>query len=256
MELRNAHERDSRIHLDEPSHKYTIDGDGASNYLSVTTWVHTHFKRFDADAIITKMMNSPHWESNKYFGKTRDEIKKIWRTTGTNAASAGTKMHHDIENYYNGLPVSNNSKEYSQFLEFVQAYPFKPFRTEWIIFDEEVKLAGAIDMVYILPDGTLMIYDWKRSKGIVRNTPYETYSMTERIQHLPDTNFWHYTLQLNTYKAILERKYNKVVTKLCLVCLYPEQDTFKLFEVPFLEEEMNELFQLRIQELNNINISP
>ena len=243
LSRKHTHPRDLRIQFDEPTHKYTIDGD--TDYMSVTTWVHTHFKAFDADSIITKMFNSPKWEKNKYFGKTREEIKEIWKSSGSNAASAGTHLHNDIEKYYNQIPVKNNSKEYSQFLDFTQTYPFEPFRTEWIIFDEELKLAGAIDMVYILPDDTLMIYDWKRSKGKIKNTSYETYSITDCINHLPDTNFWHYALQLNTYKAILERNYGKTVSKLCLVCLYPEQDTFKLYDVPFLEEEMNELFKLR-----------
>ena len=100
-------------------------------------------------------------------------------------------------------------------------------------------------MVYENEDGTLMIYDWKRSKGIVKNKRFEEYSTTECINHLPDTNFWHYSLQLNTYKAILERNYNKKVTKLCLVCLYPGQETYKLFEVPDLSEEIDMLFDLR-----------
>lgn len=251
LSLKNAHPRDDRIQFDEPSHKYTIDGD--TTYVSVTTWVHTHFNSFDADAIITKMFHSPKWEQNKYFGKTREEIKEIWRTSGANAASAGTQLHNDIEKYYNGEQVFNSSKEYKQFLDFTQTYSLQPFRTEWIIFDEELKLAGAIDMVYISPDGTLMIYDWKRSKGIIRNTPYEKYSLTSCIHHLPDTNFWHYSLQLNTYKSILERNYNTTISKLCLVCLYPEQDTFRIYDVPFLEEEMESLFELRKSQINGIN---
>ena len=44
------HERDSHIHFDEGPHIYTIDGD--SDYMSVTTWNHSHFAHFDPDAII------------------------------------------------------------------------------------------------------------------------------------------------------------------------------------------------------------
>ena len=39
------HERDSHIHFDEGPHIYTIDGD--SDYMSVTTWNHSHFEKFD-----------------------------------------------------------------------------------------------------------------------------------------------------------------------------------------------------------------
>ena len=52
------HERDSHIHFDEGPHIYTIDGD--SDYMSVTTWNHSHFAHFDPDAIIEKMMNGLH----------------------------------------------------------------------------------------------------------------------------------------------------------------------------------------------------
>ena len=47
---KNAHPRDSHILFDEGPHIYTIDGD--SDYLSVTTWNHSHFPHFDSDKII------------------------------------------------------------------------------------------------------------------------------------------------------------------------------------------------------------
>lgn len=243
----NPHPRDDHIQFDEPTHTYTIDD--SSDYVSVTTWNHSHFKHFDADKVIDNMMSGRNWHNSKYFGQSREEIKAGWEKNRDEAATAGTKMHYDIECYYNGLEVSNNSDEYRQFQKYLEDHPFKPYRTEWTVWDRELKLAGSIDMVYENDDGTLMIYDWKRSKGIVRNKRFEEYSTTECIDHLPDTNFWHYSLQLNTYKAILERNYNKKVTKLCLVCLYPGQDTYKLFEVPDLTEEIDMLFALRKTQL-------
>ena len=60
--LQNTHARDKDISFDEVPHIYTILGD--SNYTSVTTWVHTHFKKFDADKIIGKMMKSKKWPSS------------------------------------------------------------------------------------------------------------------------------------------------------------------------------------------------
>jgi hypothetical protein len=66
---------------------------------------------------------------------------------------------------------------------------------------------------------------------------------TACIQHLPDTNFWHYSLQLNMYKMILETKYNKKVVGLFLVCLHPDNvyKKYDRIEVPFLEKEMKDL---------------
>lgn len=243
----NPHPRDEHIQFDESTHTYTIDS--KSDYVSVTTWNHSHFKHFDADKVIDNMMASKNWTNSKYYGQSKEEIKTGWEKNRDEAASAGTKLHYDIECYYNGVEVTNNSEEYRQFLKYLEDHLFRPYRTEWTVWDKELKLAGSIDMVYENEDGTLMIYDWKRSKGIVRNKRFEEYSTTECINHLPDTNFWHYSLQLNTYKAILERNYGKRVTKLCLVCLYPGQGTYRLFEVPDLTEEIDMLFDLRKTQL-------
>jgi hypothetical protein len=67
------------------------------------------------------------------------------------------------------------------------------------------------------------------------------------VRHLPDTNFWHYALQLNTYKTIIEDKYGAKVVGLCLVCLHPDNanGTYQIIEVPFLEKEIADLFEYR-----------
>jgi hypothetical protein len=111
-------------------------------------------------------------------------------------------------------------------------------------------------MVYENPDGTLRIYDWKRCKDIIKENQYGATSTTECIAHLPDTNFWHYSLQLNTYKTILEQKYGKKVTELCLVALHPNNDNYKLIPVPFMEKELADLFEYRRQMLLAKVITP
>ena len=45
----------------------------------------------------------------------------------------------------------------------------EPYRTEWMVWDDELKFAGSIDMTYVNEDGTIDIYDWKRSVGIKNN---------------------------------------------------------------------------------------
>ena len=105
----NKHPLDDHIKFDEGPHIYTIDGD--SNFTSVTTWIHKHFSKFDADKIIHNMMNGKNWETSKYYGMTKYQIKKLWRDNGKQASSAGTKMHQDIEDFYNNLNPKNDSIE-------------------------------------------------------------------------------------------------------------------------------------------------
>jgi hypothetical protein len=49
----NAHERDPFIEFDPVPHVYTVRGEGG--YTSVTTFVHSHFEHFDAEAYIIRM---------------------------------------------------------------------------------------------------------------------------------------------------------------------------------------------------------
>ena len=262
---KNKHERDLNITFDAGPHVYFIKDMEDQQFLSVTKWNHSHFAEFDADAIIVNMMKGKGWSKSKYFGKTPEEIKAEWNKGRDEAASAGTNLHYQIECYYNCVEGQNGieeqygieensieySIEYSYFKNFVAACPgLKPYRTEWMIYHEDLLLAGSIDMVFENEeDGTLMIYDWKRAKDIVKTTSFMKYSTTECISHIPDTNFWHYALQLNTYKTILEQKYGKIVTKLCLVCLHPNKSNFQVIPVPILKDEMESLFDLRKKQL-------
>ena len=246
---KNAHNRDSHIKFDEGPHIYHIDGD--SNFTSVTTWNHSHFEKFNADAIIKNMMKGKNWKKSKYYGMTAEQIKSQWSENGKNASEAGTKMHYDIECFYNNMKVKNPSVEYDYFLRFhKQHINLEPYRTEWMIYNKELKLAGSIDMIFKNEDGSLSIYDWKRCKNIKKDNPWQS-AKTECIEHLPDTNFWHYSLQLNTYKAMLESKYDVKVKDLYLVCLHPENksNTYEKIKVPILKKEIKSLFELRKSQL-------
>jgi ATP-dependent exoDNAse (exonuclease V) beta subunit len=157
------------------------------------------------------------------------------------------------DNYIKNNKNIDDPIEWEYFIQFVKDHPhLKPYRTEWMIFDEDLKLAGSIDMIYENEDGILSIYDWKRSKEITKINNWNQYATNPLISHMPDTNFWHYALQLNTYKTILERKYGKKIKELYLVRLHPntQDNTYELLEVPILEKEMNDLFEERKKEVS------
>jgi ATP-dependent exoDNAse (exonuclease V) beta subunit len=235
LSQKNNHERDSHILFFEDGHKYSIDGD--TTYTSVTTWLKRFFRPFNADFIIDKMMQSSKWPQNKYYPMTKQEIKDLWRQSGNEAAKLGTEMHKSIEDYYNGTEITSESFEMKCFRDFVQDHPLTPYRTEWLVYDTELKLAGSIDMIFINEDGTLSIYDWKRCKSIELESEYRKFALPP-IQTVPDTNYWHYAIQLNTYKMILERNYGFKVKELVLICIHPELNTtYVKLSVPFMDME-------------------
>ena len=274
LSSRNSHPRDENIQFQEKGHKYTILSEPDVNYTSVTTWNHTHFEQFDPDKIIDTMMKSKGWkEGHKYWGLTKEQIKNQWNTNRDSVSGAGTNLHFEIEcflnndilcpNYtnkelYENYMINNKTThelrplEWQYFIKFIGDYSdLKPFRTEWLIYDEDVKISGSIDMVYENSDGTLSIYDWKRCKNITRINNFNKFGLSAPVCHLPDSNFWHYALQLNTYKVILEKNYNKKIKELFLVRLHPdsEEKTYELIQLPDLSVEINELFLERKKQL-------
>jgi hypothetical protein len=275
LSARNSHNRDSNIQFFEVGHKYEILNEPGVKYTSVTTWNHSFFTEFDADNIITNMMKGKGWkEGHKYWGLNAEQIKSLWNSNRDSVAGAGTDLHFEIECFNNNkrfkIPYTNKqlyemyiskngekllSKplEWQYFINFVKDHPdLKPYRTEWLVYNEDVKISGSIDMVYENDDGTLSIYDWKRSKNITRINNYNRFALPPQICHIPDSNFWHYALQLNTYKAILESKYGKKIRDLFLVRLHPEAEerNYELIMVPDLSVEIRDLF---VERKTNIN---
>ena len=279
LSRRNSHPRDSDIQFFEEDHKYIILSEPDVKYTSVTTWNHSHFPKFEADSIIDNMMKSKGWkEGHKYWGLTPEQIKGQWNTNKDAVAGAGTDLHFEIECFNNNnrlssgytnkelyqLYMSDNNLthdskaiEWRYFINFVRDNPdLKPYRTEWTVYNDDVKISGSIDMIYENPDGTLSIYDWKRAKLITRINNFNKFALPPQICHLPDSNFWHYALQLNTYKAIIEQKYGKVVKHLFLVRLHPdaEEKNYELIELPDLSTEIKDLFMERKKQLTNETI--
>jgi ATP-dependent exoDNAse (exonuclease V) beta subunit len=242
---KNTHPRDANIQFKEENHEYTVNGE--KGYTSVTTFVHKHFPHFDNEGIINKILSSNRMTTDpsyKYYGMNKQQILADWETNRNSAAEAGTKLHYDIECYFNSNPQQNDSVEYGYFKEFVKDFPeLTPYRTEWTVYYEEYRISGSIDMVFENPDGTVQIYDWKRTKGLEYEAFDNKRAVTPCISHIPDTNFWHYSIQLNMYKRILEVKYGKVVTGLYLVCLHPlnSPKTYERVQVPFLDNDISQL---------------
>ncbi|NBP65597.1 MAG: hypothetical protein EBU66_13180, partial [Bacteroidetes bacterium] len=100
----------------------------------------------------------------------------------------------------------------------------------------------------------LVIYDWKRCREITKTNSANKFATHPAIEHLPDTNYWHYALQLNIYKYILQTKYEKNVTDLYLVVLHPEAQTYKRIKLPDLQTEVSELFQERITRFGSSGV--
>jgi len=245
LQDKNCHPRDRFVSFQDENHEYTVHS--SKDYISVTTFVHTCFPVFNSDEVIDKMMTSSRWTSSKYFGKTKEAIQQEWEEKKNKSCEAGTMMHKSIEDFYNNIPCSStmtSTKEYQLFMDFhsmIQKEGLQAYRTEWLVYDESVRIAGSIDMVYQNSSTKeFYIYDWKRVEELKEDNKYQ--KGLHLLNDIPDTNFWHYSLQLNFYKYILEKCYDIHISGMFLVCLHPNNDTFIRRKVPDLQTRVECLF--------------
>jgi hypothetical protein len=252
LSFRNRHPRDDCIVFDEPTHVYTVNG-SSKGVISCTKFLHEFFPHFDADATIRKMMRSPKWPQSKWFGKTAAEIKKEWNDNGAAASTAGTAMHLAIEQFLHGHPeiiepATLDTVEWKYFQNFWEDVKddLVPYRSEWEVWSEEHKLAGSIDMIfYRKSDDSYVIYDWKRSKEIKKENGFG--NGFGPAAHLPDCNYWHYTLQLNVYRWFLETFYGLRISDMYLIILHPDNKNYKRFRLNRLDDEVAGMLDCRLR---------
>ncbi len=252
LTVTNRHPRDDSIVFDEPTHTYTVNGT-YEGWTSCTGFIHDFFPHFNPDAVIAKMMASPKWPQNKYYGMTAEQIKKLWNDNGAAASGAGTAMHLAIEQFMHGHPEVIDpaiypTPEWRYFEHFWKdmAGDLVPYRSEWEVWSEEHKLAGSIDMVfYRKSDDSYVIYDWKRSKEI-KMEAFGDESGYGPVSHLPNVNYWHYTLQLNIYRWFLETFYGLRISDMYLIILHPDNKNYKRFRLNRLEEEVHGMLACRL----------
>lgn len=261
---RYPHPRDSRIRFREEDHVYHVQYMGRKDWLqgeSTSAMYKSYFGKFDADAVIQKMMNSKNWSSSFYFGMNPQQIKDYWNKN----RDLGTDLHLCIENYYNRLPQDAktlNTPSYEQFKQFSEVHELEPFRTEMILWtDVYHKVCGTIDMLFLSKnwksvdkDGNnvlhLTMFDWKRSKQIRKWNRSRGIGI---CSDLMDTNLSHYSLQQNIYKYILERWYapwtvkgvtfqKVVVDSMSLLVMHPTKKQAEKIVIEDLQEVVDRMF--------------
>ena len=247
MTLRALHDRDTRITFDPEVHKYYIDDQGG--YTSVTETLKRYFPPFDKDNIIGILLRG------KEKGSTYQAIAAKWKA----AADFGTLVHNCIENWllttiwpqacdvHTDQTIAANVEickaQFMNFWTYLNTLHggIANFRPEIRIFDEVAKIAGSVDLLIEFNDGSLEIIDWKCIPTLRVDDDWGRYGY-EPFGKYPDTNYWHYVVQLNTYMHILETHYGLTITGLNLVQFHPILDTWKMTHVPKIHDDIKIAF--------------
>lgn len=257
----HAHPRDRHIVFDDEPHDYYIRG-SKDGWTSVTTFIHHFFKPFQGRLIATRMVRSRHWPTAEKYAQYRpllvdaktqkkrtqkemvQAVLDSWDANGKDASEKGTRLHQNIEFFYNDVEVADSTPEYQHhFMDFAavaQILKLKPFRTEWTIYGETEMICGSIDMIMQDADGKLHMFDWKRSKAI----RFKGYGKGLNVcAHLQDCNFTHYSLQLNLYTFLLEKYYDVQISSMAIVVFHPNNPTFQLHNITRMSAQIQKMIE-------------
>lgn len=255
IEVNNAF---SDIFFEEVPHKYT-DSLG-TNYISVTTFVGKFEPEKDWDLIAANAIKKN--KDGKYTGKTIEDLRAEWKYAGDYACALGTMVHSVMELGWQNKEFYPDERIFKNFPGMEEDFKFRklkaksilktlkqtyvPLKNEFIVYDTDWKLCGTIDfLAYNKEKDCISILDWKTNKKWDYNNKYQ--KMVGPFSHMDDCNINHYELQLNTYKAILEKHTNIKIGEMRLVQI-PNAEA-KISE----EHVCSDLQNIIIPYLNEIN---
>jgi ATP-dependent exoDNAse (exonuclease V) beta subunit len=210
QQYRTALDKFKHIQFTPETHTYLIDGALAE---SVTSVLKKYLKPFERD----------YWANIKanQAGVSIEDILSKWEYNAKFAQIKGTLVHEFIEYRLTNrdfvYPEELILKEFgfdpiqtpfNQIVEVVEKFlvdienKMYPVASELIIGDTEYLIGGTIDQLfYNKKSASLEIWDWKTNKEIKLESRYFHLAP---LQHVPDTELHHYSLQLALYKRILE----------------------------------------------------
>ena len=244
------YEQDAYIDFEPYEHIYIYNG--RQRLLPVSSLVGYFFESFNALAAAERKCQN--------YSIPVEESLDQWDRIGTMASEVGTFMHAQTESYfrdgtfetiypfcYNGeTEAISLEKEKQYFLQFVSDYAIRPYRQEWPVYDLALNVAGTIDLICQEDDGSFTIYDWKRSSKVVNAlgqpiTEGFNGKMSVNGINLPDTSFYHYCLQQNLYRYMLEQHYGIRVRAMNLVVLCASYPSYYVAQVPKMDEVVNKM---------------
>ena len=235
-------EKNELISLDEETHTYTLQKSN-TKFTSVTEFISTFFEPFHETEIAKKLTRM-----NKYKGKTVEDFLKEWEYRRLR----GTTVHKEIEDYLinknkqvNLNNIDPKSKQGIHFLIQKCMSEKNHLFPEVRIYSEELKLAGTIDLlIYNKEKNHISLIDWKTNIEI-KKTGYKK-GLRFPLTSIDDCSFNKYSLQLCTYKHILERYYGSKIVGLYIVHL--KENNFEYLNCDLQKDYIINMLQAHLEE--------
>lgn len=219
------HPRNKKITFDKDTHTYLYDG--KTNFDGITSWIGSYAKPFDREGIAS---------GYKYKIKTTKEtVLKLWDFH----RDYGNFVHDAIEDYINdGKECELPELEY--FKEAMEVHNLTPILGEWIVYDESVKKASAVDCLCVNSDGEYVVVDIKTMKSKLKKSNKRRLSYP--LNDLDDCNYNKYSLQVSLYSYWLKNIYGLDLADKNYL-LHISHDGWSMIETPNFENKIEQIYE-------------
>lgn len=199
--------------FEEESHRYwSADPSCPIKWTGVTSFLKQFEQGFNETQVAKNCTKKP---SSKWYCIPVDDILKIWKDERDRSTADGHIYHSEREAFYlshdtmmvDGIelkvykPTIVDGVKYSH-----DQTIFEGIYPEFFTYSKYYEICGQSDRVEVY-NGKVHIIDYKTNKEIETesfvNMSGERKMMKFPIQHIMDSNFWHYALQLNIYMFII-----------------------------------------------------
>ena len=247
----------------ESNHTYYYNGSRVK--YSVTQYIDRFFEPFDRDGVSARYA-AKH-------GRTQEDVIAEWERKGNISSIAGTSIHSYMENVKRGKTFdidygpAKKAGLYEEVKERVekllpQAKAFHedtlgklfPIHLEYTVGIKDI-LAGNIDMLcWNAYAQEFQIWDYKNLKDFSTANYFGKWAK-HSFSHLQDCSLVHYSIQLNMYKAIIQRELGIPIGGCYLVHFdYAKPDAeFKVHRCLDLQNECNIELDKLIEEETSEN---
>lgn len=250
---------DQEVEYDDAQHKYYINDQGKLiNYISATTIVSRFYEKFDTEAKCIYMADR--------YGQTPEYWRTKWRNDNTRSLDRGNRLHSDQERflYQCGRTTISNDTRSNVLLPREHWVHVRQEQTNW-----EKPISSLVDGCY--PELKLWCHDWriagradkptietvqgiryahvedyKTNKAVRKEGFIDKYGkermMLYPLEHLPDCEYTHYTLQLSIYQFMLEYFGYTPGLRRLIHFPHPIEDLGipdpVIYELPYLKDEV------------------
>lgn len=227
--------------FNEELHRY-IDPDDGFVYRNVTSWLENFKPHFDFDTISQAVARRDKVDVQ--------QVREDWNKKKVTSANFGTNFHKIFEQYYTtGKIIDNKFNNVINEFDSLNLLDFKnkQINFEKRVFNRDIGIAGTSDIISVSKNGTFDIADFKTNKrfrfeGVSRNDYY----LLPPINHLPNCEYFLYSLQLTMYAMLYETMTGLTPGRLTVFWYYRNNSSdyndlngeWRVFELPYLKREI------------------